>query len=164
MGASFDDTMAIQILVASLNVTDLVPVAASIKRLWNDKLSWEEVSNRRVEEVKSITTGHSSAVPAATATTSKHNCAICHKTSHVAADFYLNPMSSKCKIDVPKDDVGTVLGSACASRWTKKSVEAVDMGKSPTGVLPWHKNIVMDTLLKCWCWIVELGLTWHRTA
>lgn len=79
------------------------------------------MSNRLIEEVQTLTSGYTSTIRAAAATASQRECAMCQKTSHMAADCYLNPLRSKCKLDVTKDYVGTILGSAGRSTSTKKT-------------------------------------------
>lgn len=52
MTTTFDDYLAISILVAPIEEEEIQPVTASIKTLAEGKLAWEEVTNRLIEESK----------------------------------------------------------------------------------------------------------------
>ena len=49
MGTTFDDALAIGILVASIDVTELMPATAAIKTLTDKDMKWEEISGRLIE-------------------------------------------------------------------------------------------------------------------
>lgn len=56
MGNSCDEDIAIGILVASVEIPELLPVTASIKKLADPEISWKEVANRGLmEDVKTMT-------------------------------------------------------------------------------------------------------------
>lgn len=57
MRKTLDDTLASSMLVASLDVPELAPVATSIKTWKDDSLPWENIANCFIEEVMILTTG-----------------------------------------------------------------------------------------------------------
>lgn len=57
MGAVFDGVLAIGILVASLDISDLALVTAVVKILGDKDLSWEDSSNRLIEKAKALKSG-----------------------------------------------------------------------------------------------------------
>ena len=52
MCTTLDDPLVIGILVASITVDELRPASAAVKTLSDDKLKWEDVIDRLIEEVK----------------------------------------------------------------------------------------------------------------
>lgn len=105
MGTTFDDSLAIGMLVASIEVSELFAVTASIKTLSADSVNWEQVSNRLIEETKTITSGSRGIIRASAANSS---CQICQK-KHPTEKCFLNPMNPNCKLDVSASDVSNVL-------------------------------------------------------
>lgn len=107
MGTVFDESLAIDILVVSIDVFDLQLVTAAMKTLADADITWEEVSNRLIEEAK-----HRSSYSASSARDSAANsaCQICHKTSHRTDQCFLNPMSDNCRFKVSAETVEKILG------------------------------------------------------
>lgn len=106
MGMTLDESLSIGILVASIEVQELMPVTASIKTLSESDVKWEEVSNRLIEDSNSISSG--------TALTAKSNmahdgCQICHKSNHRTEKCFLNPMSKNSKLNISDIDVSEIL-------------------------------------------------------
>lgn len=54
MGTAFYDSLAIGILVYSIEVAELFPVIASINTLSDDKHNWEDVTKLLIEDTNSI--------------------------------------------------------------------------------------------------------------
>lgn len=96
MGSTFDDALAIGILVASITVSELMPATAAIKTLADKDIKWEEVSSRLIEEVKNIKS--SNRTPRANSANS--TCAICGKNNHSTNRCFLNPMNPHNKLDL----------------------------------------------------------------
>lgn len=130
MGTTFDDTMAVGLSVAPLNVIELAPVATSIITLFNCYLSWKGVIYCIIEEVKTINSEHSFAICAAAALQLQRDCAICHKTSHVGEISLLNPLNAKCKLNVKADNVNSKMGAGSFSKLTKQTSKNDQNGMS----------------------------------
>ena len=58
MGSTFDDALAIGILVASISVPELMPARAAIKTLTDESMKWDESSSRLVDGVKTLKLNH----------------------------------------------------------------------------------------------------------
>lgn len=58
MGSTFDDRVAIGLLVASTDVNELKPTVAAIQKLSERTVSWESVSARIIEQVTNIKYGN----------------------------------------------------------------------------------------------------------
>ena len=48
MGTTFEDALEFGILVASIQVTELSPVTAFIKKLSDDRITWDSVTTRLI--------------------------------------------------------------------------------------------------------------------
>lgn len=107
-GMTIDDSLAIGILVASIDVPELMPVTASIKTLAEADVKWEEVANRLIEDSKSISSGNGLSARASAATVD--TCQICKKPNHKTENCFLNPMGKNCKLDISDDTVSSLLG------------------------------------------------------
>ena len=137
MGTTMDDTLAIGILVSSIEVTELLAVTASIKTLAESDINWEAVSSRFIEEVHTLYEPNGHSVRANSAETSVENsCGICGKKSHKTSSCFLNLMSPNCRIKVTREEVNKILdgGSACG-RGQKKKVD--NSRGSRTNCLSW---------------------------
>lgn len=112
IGSSFDDALAISILMASIDVLKLASVTASIKTLMEDSLKWEDVCNRLIDEVRTLTATDQSTVRAVVATEFlKRVCATCHETSHATERCFLNPLNENCKLNVNKKAISSILNA-----------------------------------------------------
>ena len=58
MKASVEDTLAVGILLASIEVEEMGPVVAAIKTLSEDKVTWDAVAERLIEEARAIRTSN----------------------------------------------------------------------------------------------------------
>lgn len=116
MGSQLPEDLTVGILVASIEVTALMPVTASIKTLSDENLKWEDVSSRLIEEVKSLSKGSSSDDRAASAQVS---CDICKKP-HATSNCYLNPMNPNNKLNLKTDQVSEILNSNVSRQGTGK--------------------------------------------
>lgn len=52
MKATIEDSLAIGILIACIDVHDLLPLTAAIKLVFENQVSWEAVSERFIDECK----------------------------------------------------------------------------------------------------------------
>lgn len=128
MATTFDHTLAVGMLVSSVDVSELAPVSAYIKKLIADSLSWEYFSNRPIKVVKTINSGHSSANRAAAASAKQLECLICHKSSNLTEDCFPNPLrKKKCKLNVTNDAVSSILGSKGCSNRRSRPAETIDL-------------------------------------
>ena len=99
MGSTFDDALAIGILVASISVPELMPATAAIKTLADRDIKWEDISSRLIEEVKNLKS--SNRTPRANLANS--SCAICGKNNHSTNRCFLNPMNPQNKLNLKSD-------------------------------------------------------------
>ena len=99
MGSIFDDALAIGILVASIDVSELLPATAAIKTLSDKEVKWEDVSSRLIDEAKNLKSGFTNNRSYAANT----NCAICGKSNHTTDRCFLNPLNPKNKLKLKSD-------------------------------------------------------------
>lgn len=95
MGTTFDESLAIGILVASIDVAEVHPATAETETFSEQDVDWEDVSFRLIEEVKNIKQGSLNRSYAAT-----QFCESCGKTNHGTAKCFVNPLNSKTKLDL----------------------------------------------------------------
>lgn len=84
-----DSTLEVGLLIYSVDVPQLQPVTAAIKTLAKDKISWEAVTSRLIEEQKALVNegGKPGRVNSA-----KTGCDICKKRNHTTDTCLLNPL------------------------------------------------------------------------
>lgn len=92
MDVTIQDSFAVAILVASIEVLALRPATTAIKTLAETDLKWDTVAERLTEEAKGLRDGNSS--EASLAAVHKDSCQICHKDNHPTSKCFLNPMNS----------------------------------------------------------------------
>ena len=93
MGTNFDDSLAIGILVASIEVPELGPATAAIKTLADKDVKWEDVCARLIDESKTMKSGSRHRSNLAT-----NRCGICNKTNHTTDKCFLNPLNPSNKL------------------------------------------------------------------
>lgn len=113
MNTVLDDALAIGILVASIEVSELSAVTAAIKTLAEKDLVWEDVSSRLIEECKSIKTSHKDRASAASSV-----CGLCKKPGHTIDDCFMNPMNPKNRLNL--SDKKTQWGKPKSEKHRKK--------------------------------------------
>lgn len=92
MKTEFADSLAIGILFASIDVTQILPATAAIKTHTEDKLTRGDVRNKTIEEVKTINSGNSMADRA---TNAQQSCCIGHKSNRATLICSLNLLNTK---------------------------------------------------------------------
>lgn len=103
MRINLADSLAIGILVASIEAAALMPVTASIKTMFVNDIKWEEVVDRLIEKVKMITT---STKGTSTRANAAHTvCQICNKTIHATDLRYLDLLGQNLKLDILQDQL-----------------------------------------------------------
>lgn len=95
MGTVFDDSLAIGILVASIDLPEMAPATAAIKTLADKDVNWESISSRLIDEAKNLKSGTRTRSHAAS-----QCCAICGKTNHTTDRCFLNPLNPNNKLDL----------------------------------------------------------------
>lgn len=91
MIVTFDDVLTVGKLVCSIDVSQLSPVVSSVKSLTEEKISWKRVTNRVIEEVKSLKCNLDTH-QMANIVSSKY-CSICYRRTHDTSKYYLNPIN-----------------------------------------------------------------------
>lgn len=88
MDAKMDDSLAVGILISSIDLPELKPVVAAIKTLSDNDATWETISERLIDECrgfgKTVQLGESSTAASA-------NCNFCSKRGHRAEKCWINP-------------------------------------------------------------------------
>lgn len=96
MGTNFDETLAIGILVASVEAQPLLSVTAAIKTISEKDLKWEDVASRLMDEVRSARRSSDRASAA------NLTCSICKKP-HSTDRCFLNPLNPNHRLNLVKD-------------------------------------------------------------
>ena len=99
MGSTFDDALAIGILVASIDVQELLPVVAAIKTLSDRDMKWESVTSRLIEESSDA----SSSAVINHANTANSSCGICGKSNHSTAKCFINPLNPNNRLNLTEE-------------------------------------------------------------
>lgn len=100
METILEDPLAIKLLVVSIEVASLKPVTAAIMTLEEDKLTWEAVTERLIEECKADKCKLDRVSVAIS------SCHICGKSNHTTAKCFMNPMNPDNKLGLDKDFQG----------------------------------------------------------
>ena len=126
MGTSVADSLAIGILVASVEVPQLQPVTAAIKTLAENNINWEDVTNHLFEEQKLLSSDDfiRSRVNAANAA-----CQICEKTNHQTEHCFLNPLNPRDKLNLSTALATEILEGKKRPVGTEKNKEKGKYGK-----------------------------------
>ena len=95
MDTSIPDELAIALLIASINVFEMAPIAAAIKTMPDDSADWGSVTTRLIEEQHSI---RIKMKPERTAKATRR-CEICGKT-HFTKDCWLNPKNPNNRLQL----------------------------------------------------------------
>ena len=94
MKSGLDEALSIGILVASIEVSELLPVVAAIKTLSERDVKWETVSARLIEESKAVKREFKEEAKAASA-----GCPICQKM-HPIERCWLNPKNPRNRLSL----------------------------------------------------------------
>lgn len=106
MDTNLEDSVAVEILIWSIQVPELASETASIKKISERDLKREDVSARLVEEVADLPNipGNSFKANAASV-----HCQICLRTSHPTEKCFLNPINPDSKLQLPNGTVQQIL-------------------------------------------------------
>ena len=95
MDTAIPDELAITLLIASINVSEIAPIAAAIKTVSDDLTHWESVMTRLIEEQNSL---RIKMKPERTAKATKR-CEISRKT-HTTKGCWLNPKNPNNRLQL----------------------------------------------------------------
>lgn len=162
MGTTLDEPLVIGILIASLTVDELKPASAAIKTLSDEKLQWEDVTARLIEEVKTLKSdrGQSSRQ----ATHDERSCAICGLNNHRTGSCYLNPLNKLNKLGLTESTVRDISehtgfkSGGSPSRTPKKGKSKKKTGAPPNRSAMAKVNKRGDDLM-----MLDSGTTAHMT-
>lgn len=99
IGSTFDDTLCTGILVASIEVQDVVPAVTAIKSLSDIYLKWEKVSSRLIEDAANVNSSrHISRV-----TQASMDCSICGKQIQMTPKCFLSQLNQSSLLKLNKE-------------------------------------------------------------
>lgn len=101
MSVTIEDSFAVTILVASIEVAALRPATTAIKTLAEDDLKWDTVAERLTEEAKGLKEVRSTEV--SLAAVPRDGCQICGKENHPTSKCFLNPMYAHNRLGLDAD-------------------------------------------------------------
>ena len=101
MDVTIQESFAVAILVASVEVPALRPATTAIKTLAENDLKWETVAERLIEEAKGLKEALYGESSRAAVTNSV--CGICRKTGHETDRCWLNPLNPDNKLGLTAD-------------------------------------------------------------
>lgn len=106
MDTNLEDSVAVGVLISSIQVPELDPETASIKAISERDLKWEDLHARLIEEVADLRhiPGNSFKANAASV-----HCQICLRSLHPTEKCFLNPMSPDNKLQLPHGTVQQIL-------------------------------------------------------
>lgn len=96
MGVTIDNSFAVAILVASIEVSSLCPAPTAIKTLNEKYLRWHTVAEHLTEEVNALKEGRRSEI--SLAAVAQDTCQVCGKEGHTAATCFMNPLHVQNKL------------------------------------------------------------------
>lgn len=91
IGTILKNWLVIGIILASVDVNDLQPETVKTKKVPEADVAWDDVTNRTVDEVKTICSTHKSCQKAASAVS--EGCALCDKQEDDITVCLLSPKS-----------------------------------------------------------------------
>lgn len=101
MKNTVEDDLAVAILITTVDSPHLLPTRAAIKTLSNDKLNWNDVTARLLEELQTLKLKSSHTERAFAATTPRsRKCEICEKKSLTTAKCWLNLRNPKNRLNL----------------------------------------------------------------
>lgn len=94
MDVPLPETLAVGILVESVEVNALMSMISWIKTFTDQYVTWEDVSSRSIEEATTLRFGTGSIERSSAA---HRYCEICGRTNHATPKCFLNPLyAEKC--------------------------------------------------------------------
>lgn len=150
MNTPLPDSLAIGILVASIEVSELTPVTAAIKTLADKDLNWEEVSSRLIEECKALRTSSGKDRAAAASCV----CALCHKPGHDIENCFQNPLNPNNRLNLSDKSRGKRQHGGKDRNGQKKNFERAAMARPSRSAL---NGLPPDRML------LDSGTTSHMT-
>ena len=164
MGNELADSLAIGILVASIEVHQLHAVTAAIKTLAEKDIKWEEITSRLLEERTAFLTedGHRDrATPANSVRNGQgeeQSCSICGKPNHKTHQCYLNPLNPENKLGLPTGTTDKILAGEQRPNGTKKRRGKRGKGRSAVArAMPARDKRRVDRMM------LDSGCTSHMT-
>jgi len=97
MDTRIQDELAVALLVASIEAPELEAVTAAIKTLSDDTATWDDVTQRLIEEQRGL--HHRHRYEKANVVETK-KCEICHMKNHTTATCFLNPRNPKNRLNL----------------------------------------------------------------
>lgn len=103
MGTIVHDTLAIGILVASIDVQELLPTTAAMKAIADKDMKWKLVTTRFIGDAKQNFSSRSSPTQLEQAFAAVCKGQICQNPGHKIDKCYLKRMGSNCRLDISED-------------------------------------------------------------
>jgi len=89
MDTKIPNELAVALLVASIDVPELSAVTTAIKTLADETATWDEVTERLIEEQRTLKGKNT--YERATPASNPNKCVLCGKRGHAIPKCYLNP-------------------------------------------------------------------------
>ena len=100
MKTPIPDELSIALLIASIQVPELTAVAAAVKTMSDDSMTWEKVTARLLEEQYSFKGKQKQFERAAP---SQNHCELCKKKGHSIKNCWLNPKNPRNRLDISEE-------------------------------------------------------------
>lgn len=102
MGTQLPKELTVSLLMASIEVPELSSVIAAIKTISDDKMEWEAVASRLLEEQREFKSKHVKfeRASAASSTGGVSHCEICEVDGHPTSECFWNPNNPSNKLNL----------------------------------------------------------------
>ena len=95
MNTAISDELSIALLISSIHVNEMAPMAAAVKTMSDESATWDKVTTRLIEEHHSLKIKYRSK----RSLNATKRCEICHR-SHFTKDWWLNPKNPKNRLNL----------------------------------------------------------------
>ena len=97
MKTNLDDTLAVGIMLASIQVPALAPVVAAIKTLADDQVTWDDVATRLIEKWRELPRDIHVSESAFTSVDKRESCSACDRRGRATAHYRKRTKSRKTR-------------------------------------------------------------------
>lgn len=109
MGTTFEDTLAVGMLVASIQVAEPAPITAFINTLSDDRITWDADTTQSIKETQSLSNITNSDARANAASGEREPFHLCKNISHRTYNFFLNLLGGNSKIDLQDEVISDIM-------------------------------------------------------
>lgn len=119
MGTSFDNALAIGILLSSIKKDQLIPTTSAIEKLSDKDLNWEDECRFLIDDVRTVRNTNNGRERSSAAIRS---CDICKKI-HRTKDVYCNPSNSPKKLNLSPEAAYAIKGKKTRGKTNMENFE-----------------------------------------